>query len=367
MKKKLIGLMTILVVIMGAGCLTSPQGQNTQSPIKMGWIGPLTGEASSLGNDAFKAAQMAVEEVNADGGIHGRTLELIAEDGKCHPKDASLAANKLIMIDKVTTLQTVCSGETMSVAPIAESNRIVVISNCAAVPAVTDAGDYIFRTYPSAVYQGKFSADYVYQKFGKRKVATLSIINDYGVGITKSFETSFKQLGGTVVASEQFTQDSRDLRSQLLKIKNSGAELIYLVAYPDTYPVAFKQAKDLDVNLPTLSPDSLDDTKAYASSFANGALYTVPGFETNDAWKAKLTARGGNASSCAPRSYDNVKLLADIMKQTGEDATKIKDALYQIKNFPGAGGPITFDQNGDPANATYNVMVIKDGKAKIVK
>lgn len=371
-KTKIVALVATTIMLVGAGCsqtanIGASNSAPSNTPIKIGWVGPLTGDASSLGNDALKGAQLAVDEVNASGGVNGAPIQLVVEDGKCNSKDAALAGNKLINVDKVTVMETLCSGETVAIAPMAEQNKVVIVSNCSSAPGVTTAGDYIFRTFPSDIYQGKFAADYVYNKLGKHTVATMAILTDYGTGIQNSFETNFKQLGGRIVASEQFTQEARDLRTQLTKIKNSGAGLLYFAGYTETALAALKQAKELGLGLPIFSPDALDDSKVHASGLAEGLMYTVPAFKTDTGWNAKLVTRGGNMSSCTPRSYDNIKLLADVMGRVGTDATAVKDALYQVKDFPGVGGPISFDSNGDPTTATYDVKVVKNGKPELVK
>lgn len=367
MQKKIVGSIALTaLLLLGAGCNqpATNSSQQTAAPgsIKIGWVGPLTGDFSEPGTDAEKAAQLAVDEINAAGGVNGQQLDLVAEDGKADAKTAADAANYLINIEKVPVILSVTSGETLAMAPLAENGHAVLLSSCASAPKVTDAGDYTFRTFPSDVYQGKFGADYVYNTLGKRKVATLAIQTDYGSGIQSTFESNFKALGGEIVDSEQFSQDSRDLKTQLTKIKSSGADAIYFVAYTDTGLVGLKEMKELGINLPIISSDSFDDATVYGSGLAEGVTYSVPGFATPDAWKAKMQARGANISACAPRSYDNVELIASIMKQVGTSGQAIKNALYQVNNYQGIAGPISFDSNGDVTQSHYDVMVVHNDK-----
>ena len=368
------------VVLVGGGCSQAPgpdgvgdnQVKNNAadtSPIKLGYVGPLTGEAASLGNDGLAAAKIAVDEVNKAGGVNGRMLELVAEDGQCNPKVATNAGNKLINVDKVPAIVGgLCSGETMAIAPMAEQNKVIMVSTCSSAPTVTAAGDYIFRTYPSDAFQGKYAADYVYTTMGKKKAAVMNPQGDYGVGIKNSFEARFKELGGEIVLSEEHATDNRDFRTTLTKIKASGAEVVYFPGYPEAVVAGAKQAKELNLGIPLFGADAWDDAKVTGNAVTNGYMYTVASSDIKDEnWVNKLKAVGANNTVCAPRAYDNVKILADVMKRVGTDTTKMKDELYKVKDYAGVGGSVSFDSNGDMTTANYVVKLVKGGKAEAVK
>lgn len=367
------------LLLAGAGCTVTPLAEKdaTQNqpapqltgPVKIGWVGPLTGDAASVGKDALVAAQLAVEEVNAAGGINGAMMELVAEDGKCNPKDAATAGNKLINVDKVPAIVgTACSGEMMAIAPTAEQNKTIMIGYCASAPTVSAAGDYIFRTYPSDVLQSKFVAEYVYNTLGKKKVATLAVLGDWGTGLKNGFEQRFKELGGEVVSSQDYVQESRDLRTQLAKAKDSQPEILFFVGYTEASIAGLKQAKELGLNMPIIGGDAWDDTKIHANSFAEGIMYSVGAAPQYDpAWVEKLKQKGATTNVCVPRSYDNVKLLAEIMKRAGTDTAKIKDELYKIQGYQGMGGVVNMDSNGDNTSAQFQIKVVKNGKTEAVK
>ncbi|MDO8626485.1 MAG: ABC transporter substrate-binding protein [Candidatus Magasanikbacteria bacterium] len=380
-KLKFLGAMAAGLALFGAGCSFTPPGEKSvtegsyvpktadTSPIKIGWVGPLTGDAASVGKDALTAAQLAVEEVNAAGGINGRMLELVAEDGKCNPKDAATAGNKLINVDKVPAIVgTACSGEMMAIAPTAEQNKTIMVGYCASAPTVSAAGDYIFRTYPSDVLQSKFVAEYVYNTLGKKKVATLAVLGDWGTGLKNGFEQRFKELGGEVVSSQDYVQESRDLRTQLTKAKDSQPEILFFVGYTEASIAGLKQAKELGLNVSIIGGDAWDDTKIHANSFAEGIMYSVGAAPQYDlAWVEKLKQKGATTNVCVPRSYDNVKLLAEIMKRTGTDTAKIKDELYKVQGYQGIGGIVNMDSNGDNTSAQFQIKVVKNGKAEAAK
>lgn len=374
----ILGIAALALII--AGCATAEQSRikplstetetpksENQKPIKIGWLGPLTGDLSSVGQAQLNASEMAVEEINAEGGIGGRKIELLAEDGKCNPKDGVLAGNKLINIDKVPVIVGgLCSGETIASSPIAEENKVVLISTCSSAPPITNAGDYIFRTFPSDAFQGKFAAEYVYTKMGKRKAAVLAVLSDWGIGIKNTFSKEFEKLGGEIVFAEDHTADTRDLRSALTKIKSSDADLLYFVSHTEASIAGLKQAKDIGLTLPIFGADGWGDVAIHKSAAAEGIKFTIPASDFEEEWKKKLSARGTEIMLCTANGYDNVKIIADIMRKVGTNSTDIKNALYKVSNYPGISGSISFDENGDLTSAEYEVQEVKNGKAELV-
>jgi len=379
--KGLVGIIVLILVIVGLSFWASKSGQKPTEPvvppaptgpIKIGFIGPLTGDAANIGQNSKAAVEIAVEEVNASGGVNGRPLEVIYEDGQCNGKAAASAASKLIDIDKVPViLGGACSGETSSFTGLAEQAKTVVLSYCASAPALTQAGDYIFRNVPSDNFQGVFVADYIFNKLQKTKVVVLYVQSDYGVGIKDVFVTKFKELGGTIVAEEGYEQVSRDLRSQLTKIKAAKPQLLYFIGYTEASIPGLKQAAELKLNLPIFGSDAWDDNKIWTEvgAVGEGVMYSIPFSPLSDEFKAKMKAKLGSdtLTICSPNAYDGVKLLAGAMAQVGTDATAIKDAFYRASYTGGVSSPeIRFDQNGDLVGANYVVKVVKNSKAEVL-
>ena len=226
--KIIVWIIVIGIIVAGGYFIMKSQSSNSNGPIKIGFIAPLTGDAASVGLNEQSAVELAVGEVNKAGGINGRPIEMIYEDGQCSGAPASDAANALINIDKVPViLGGACSAETMSFTSAAEQSKTVVLSPCSSNPDITNAGDYIFRDYPSDNYQGTFAANYIFTTLGKKKIAVLYTQDDWATGIRAVFESEFQKLGGTIVADESVQKSSTDLRDQLTKIKTANPELIY--------------------------------------------------------------------------------------------------------------------------------------------
>jgi len=211
--KKLIWLIIIVVVIVGIVLIVNNNDVEEETgPIKIGIIGPLTGDAATLGENAVAAAEMAVDEINASGGINDRILELAVEDGQCTGNVANNAANKLINVDGVVAIiGGMCSAESSAITTLSEQAQVPLLSPASSAPSLTDAGDYFFRIYPSDAYQGVFAAEHMKNTLGINKVAVLYTNDDWGVGLQGAFIESFEGLGGEVVAVESFEKTARDL------------------------------------------------------------------------------------------------------------------------------------------------------------
>ena len=363
----------IAVVVFISGCVsqtgTNQTMQETQQTIKIGSILPLTGDVAEIGLRAQKAINFALEEINAGGGINGKRLEVIYEDGKCNAKDATDAASKLVNIDKVQIIiGGLCSGETLAAAPITEQNKVVMLSPCSSAQKISEAGDYIFRNYPSDTFQGSFGAEYVYNTLGIREVAILHTIGDWGNGIRDTFKKRFVELGGQIVAEESFEQDSTDMKTQLTKIKATNPKLIYMPAYTQGAALILKQAKELGINVTMLDGDAGDDPNIInvAGEAAEGFKVTVadPGSdEFANRFKQKF---GQEPIVCTTYSYDAMHIVAQVLKKSDNNGEAIKNELYKVKNYDGETGSTSFDANGDITTAEYIIKEVKNSTFVVI-
>lgn len=366
------------MLLVGAGCAKTTPAQDVAlevtnptpvvqdtSPIKIGWLGPLTGDVATVGEATRDAAVLAVKEINEAGGINGRQLELIVEDGGCDSKKANTAGNKMINVDKVVAIVGgMCSGETLAVSPMAEEQKVLMVSPASTAPSITEAGDYIFRVVPSDSFQGKYVAEFAYNTLGKRKVALLISKTDYTEGVAKAFKDSFVVLGGEVVVEDTFLQTDRDLRTQLTKVKNSDTDLIYFASFTEAALAGLKQKEELSIDLPVLAPDSFGDPKIHAAPGAEGIVYAVPKASEAETFKTKFLAETGRDDMpvYVTETYDIINILAMVMKDAGSDSGAVKQALYGLKDYQGVSKVISFDENGDLLSAEYDLFQIKEGK-----
>jgi len=368
--KWIVGVIVVVaVVVVGYFVPKGPSGPVLTEPIKIGFIGPLTGDAANIGQNVRTAVEISVKEVNETGGIDGRPLEVIYEDGQCTGNVASNAANKLISINKVPLiLGGACSGETSSFMGAAEQSKTVVLSYCSSAPAISQAGDYIFRNYSSDLYQGSFAAEYIYNKLGKKKIAILYGKSSWGNGVKDVFVQRFNELGGTIIATEGYEQTSRDLRTQLTKIKSVNPELVYFLGYTEASIPGMKQAREIGLDVSFFGGDVWDDSKIWTDvgSAGEGAMYSVVYAPLNSDFKAKMKNSVGSdeITICTPQAYDAVKLIAKVIEKVGTDAEAIKNELYKTSYTGGvSASEITFDSNGDPVGANFIVKVVRNGEA----
>ncbi len=347
----LIGILVILLIYGYAGITGKVVSEGTET-IKIGFMGPLTGDAASYGLSIKKGVDMALEDSGLD------NVKIIYEDSKCDGKEAVSAINKLISVDKVVAIVgEVCSGATLAAAPIAESNKVVLISSSSTSPKITDVGDYIFRTVPSDALQGDFGANLVYEQ-GYRKLAILYSNEEYGLGFNNVLEDKFK---GEVVASEAFERGATDLRTQLTKIKNVNPDAIYIISNsPDSAVAALRQIKELGINAKLFGSEGLKGPEVGSTSSAEGLIITSVSSGTSQFARRHEARYGEEPGPFAAQAYDAFTALARAIKDGSTTGTEIKDALYKIR-LDGASGRIEFDSDGD-VSGNYDVYVVRNGK-----
>jgi len=363
----------IAVVVILAVVLIVTQIRKEEKEIKIGAILPLTGDAAQWGIPPLRGAELAVQEINSSNFLNSK-ISLIVEDGKCDPKEGVSAFNKLVSINKVRLIMgEVCSSVTLAIAPIAEKNKILLISPASTNPKISEAGDYIFRVIPSDALRGKVFAEYVFNK-GYRKVGIIYINNEGGKGNRDSFKKRFEELGGQIVIEERYEPGATDMRTQLTKIKNVYPEVVMVVSYPSDTPILMKQAKELGLNTPLyFQTEAVEDPNVLreAGNAAEGVIYILPapaeGEKPNEFIQRYEKAYGKKPELFAAEAYDIIWLIANAIKETGKtDPTSIKDYLYTVKDYPGASGVITFDKNGDVLKPMA-IKTIKNGKPVLIE
>jgi len=350
---------TLLIVVLGL-LIAFPFGcskkESETDEIIIGAILPLTGSGAKYGQSAKKGTDLAVEEINALGGIRDKTLRVIYEDSMLDPKQGVSAINKLVTVNKVPAIiGAMASSVTLAIAPIAEKNNVVLLSPASSAPEISKAGDYIFRNTYSDIYEGLRMGTYAYKELKLRRMAVLHINNDFGVGLRKTFGQSFVKLGGEVVATESYEQGATDFRTQLNKVKQSEPDAIYIVGYSEMGQL-LRQAKEIGINIPFISCIMFEDPKILeiAKEAAEGVIYAYPAYapvsgqQNVSRFVSKFEQKHNEKPDIyAASSYDALKILAYAIDRGGFSSEEIKKSLYSIKDFPGVTGSTTFDSNGD--------------------
>jgi len=249
---------------------------------------------------------------------------------------------------------------------MAMQSKVVAFSYCSSAPSLTGSGKYFFRDYPADSYQGKFAADYIYQKLGARKVAILYHITDWSTGLKDVFDQEFQKLGGTILDVEGFPQTATDYRSQLSKIKTLNPDVIYSPLYSDGSIAALTQAHELGMKTTFFGGDAWDDPNLQQKLSGQGTfLYTVfatPAMPQDLQQKILAISGGTSIPECAPTAYPAAQVLAAALAKGGTNPDLLATAL-RATSYDGISGHIAFDQNGDLTTAAYIVKQFKNGGA----
>lgn len=346
----------IMLLLLTVFALTSGCAKRESGEIKIGATLVLTGPDARAGESARRGIEMSTELANERGGLNGRRIRVIYEDDQGEPQKAVAAVKKLINVDNVPVIiGPMWSSPTLAVAPIAEENKVVLLTPTASNPRITDAGDYIFRNTYSDAFEGSKTADYAYTILKYRRLGILYINNDFGVGLKEAFSLKLMELGGIVVITDSYDPSSFDFRSQLAKFKQSSIDAIYLVGYSEVGRI-LKQSKELGLNVPFISSIMFEitDVVETAGLAAEGVVYAYISYDpdTGDSLsisfsKAYVEKYGVRPDPEAAFSYDAMSIILHVISEVGTNSTDIKNRLYSVKDYHGVTGNTTFDTNGD--------------------
>jgi branched-chain amino acid transport system substrate-binding protein len=356
------------------GCSKSGGEGAAAATIRIGEFASLTGKEATFGVSSHEGTLLAVEEVNAAGGVLGKPLELIYEDNRSTPGESLTIAKKLINNDKVIAiLGEVASGRSLEVAPFAQQSRVPQISPSSTNPDVTRIGDYIFRVCFIDPFQGRLLAGFAKNTLKVKKVAIFSdVAAPYSVGLGKFFKEAWLAGGGEVVSEVKYTGGDKDFKAQLTVIKNAGADSIMVPGYYNDVGLIVAQARQLGITVPMFGGDGWEAPEliqiAGGENLAN--TYYSTHFSPNStdplaqkfvaAYKAKFDGKVPDAM--AALGYDSVMVLVDAIKRAGTtDQPALRDAIAATKDFPGATGLTTLDANRDASKSAV-IITVKDGK-----
>lgn len=368
-KTALVILSLCLVIIAGA----CSKKQEATTGIKLGATIPLTGDLAAWGNREKNGILLALEEVNATRTPANR-FNVIIEDTKSQPAGGVTALNKLISVDKVKFfIGDVSSGIALAMAPIAESNHVVMLSPGASNPALTSAGDYIFRNWPSDVYDGAALAYAAKNVLKANKALVFYEDNTYSEGLADAFKQKAAKIGLQIVGSERVAAKDKSYRTVLEKYRNSDADIVFVAAHPEMSARIFIQMKEVGLKQKELGCVAIEGpefVKAYPD-VTNIYFTTIPLDAAHNsvfkAFSAKYREKYGEDPDVeAAHAYDAMKMFAAVIPDASTTADQAKAGLYQMKNFHGATGIMSFDSNGDVIKPLA-LMRYDHGKAKLVK
>ena len=339
--------------------------------IRIGGVGPLTGEAATFGVSTKNGYDMAVAEWNAKGGVLGKQVKLTFADDKGDPAEGATVFTKLIEQDKsVAIIGTVMSKVSLAGAPICQNAKIPMIATSSTNPKVTEVGDYIFRACFIDPFQGTVGAKFAFEDLKAKTAACIfDVGNDYTKGLSEFFKAKFTSLGGEVVGYEGHATGTTDFKAQLTKVLAANPDVLYVSDYYNDVVLIAKQARELGFKGPMLGGDGWDSPKLMevGGAAVEGCYFTnhysqddtspiVTEFVKN--YKAKYNAV---PDALAALGYDSTYIMLDAIQRAGStDGDKIKAALVAT-DLKTVTGQVKFDDHRNPVKSAV-IIEIKGGK-----
>ena len=345
-------LVVIAAIIVGIRLAQKPAEENV---IKIGAILPLTGSAAEIAEQHKMGLDFAVEKINSMGGINGEKLEIIYEDDRNDAKQTVSSFNKLVDIDKVPLVITAMSGPSMAIYPIAEQKKVVLFANCGH-PEITSLGAWVFRNFPTSKHEAQEMIDFAYNKLKVKNLAILYVNDAFGEAAMKTVKDGFENLGGRIIIAEPFEKDVTDFRTQITKVIRIKPEAIYIYGYGKANGLVVKQTRELGYKGYILGSYnfSVEPTLGIAKDALEGSFFTVPAFDpssqdkeivefVNDFQKKYDRQPVWNTVN----EYDAINIIAEVIKEQGYSAEKIKTGLENLGSFVGLAGKYKSLPNGE--------------------
>jgi len=359
-----------------AGLLALPT--NAQD-IVVGEFASLTGSEATFGINSSNGVELAKEEINNGGGLlGGRKIKIIMEDDQSKPGQPSAAVKKLVASDMaIAILGEIASSRSLEAAPICQNAKIPMVSPGSTNPSVTEKGDYIFRVCFIDPFQGTVMAKFALDNLHKKKIAILQDVkSDYSKGLAQFFKEYFTSHGGQIVADLSYTGGGtdKDFRAQLTKIKVAQPDAVFVPGYYTEAGLIARQARSLGIKVPLLGGDGWDSPKLteIGGSALDGCYFSTH-FSVQDQnpkvqdFVKKYQAKFHTLpDGMAPLGYDAMMILGQAINTAGStDGTKIRDALTNVKDYPGVTGNITIDEKRNAKKAAV-VLEVKGSQANFV-
>ena len=371
--KRNVQIVVVFIIVLTITVLLLSIPWERKDVIKIGADYALSGNLARYGDWATKGILLALEEINRQGGIGGRLIEVIFEDNKGKPAEAVSAYQKLTGIDDVKYVITFQSSVALAIAPLANQDHVVQMDVAATTPDYSTPNDFTFRTSISATQLAKESAQYLSDILDVSEIGILIINNDFGLGMATVFKEEYP---GTVVVEEIFEQDETDFRTHILKLKDANISTVFMVSHLKESGMILKQAKEINFNAQFFSDIYSIEGPEFiqaAQDAANGVLYLAPKFYPGDSnavvssfASRYRTAYQEDATYFAAQAYDGVIALAESLKLCDyQDIECVVGALMEL-DFEGASGHINFDINGD-VKKPVELKIVENGEYKRIE
>ncbi len=364
-----------LLSLLTSGC----QPAASSSPeIVIGHFASMTGSEATFGQSTDNGIKLAVDEINAAGGINGKQIRLITYDDKGDAREAGTAVTRLTTKDGVVAvLGEVASGLSLAGAPVCQESGVPMVTPSSTNPKVTKIGDMIFRVCFIDPFQGsvcaKFASEHAGLKAGKAAILT-DQASPYSVGLQEEFQKAFEKLGGKVVTKQTYQAGDQDFSAQLTAIRSSEPDVVFVPGYYTDVGNVALQARKLGLTTPLLGGDGWDSSKLgeIAGSAIDGCFYSNhysqedPNPRVQEFIKKYSERHKQTPDGLAALGYDAARILFAAMKRAKSlDGKALAAELAQTTNFEGVTGNISIDGDRNAVKSAV-ILEMKDGKPKYV-
>jgi branched-chain amino acid transport system substrate-binding protein len=345
--------------------------------IKVGEYASLTGTEATFGQSSHNGTMLAVDEINAAGGVLGKKIQLITEDDQSKAGEPATIVRKLISRDQVVAiLGEVASGRSLEAAPICQQNKIPMISPSSTNPGVTEVGDYIFRVCFLDSFQGAVLARFAKNTLKVKNVVVLTDVRSpYSVGLAQYFKERFVADGGTIAAEQKYNGGDKDFNAQLTAIKAANPEAIFVPGYYTEAGLIALQARRLGIIVPLFGGDGWESPKLVeiGGSAVEGTYYSThyspedPSPVVQNFVKKYRARFNETPDAMAALGHDSALVLVDAIKRAGTtEGPKLRAAIAATKDLEGVTGRTTMDAKRDASKPAV-IVTIKNGQFKKVE
>lgn len=373
--KRLVSIVMVLLLVFSilSGCSSNTSTDTNSDIIKIGVFEPMTGANAAGGEMTVEGIKLANELFPE---VLGKKVEIVIVDNKSDKVEAANAAARLIEKEKVNAIiGSYGSSLSMAAGDLVKKNKVPAVGCSPTNPLVTLNNDYYFRVCFIDPFQGTVMANYAFNDLGAKKAAIIQdVTQDYSVGLSKFFVDAFKDLTGdenSIVEISSYNSGDQDFTAQLSNVKSKNPDVIFTPGNYGESALLIKQARELGINAPILggdtweAPEFLDiggsavEGIVFSSHFTSEAPVTEKSKEFLEAYKKKFNK---DANAFAALGYDAYLVILDaITRANSAEAVDIQKALSETKDFVGATGIITLDENGDAVkSAVINQVVINE-------
>jgi len=341
-------------------------------PIKIGHYGSLTGKDAAFGVATRKGILLAVEEINAKGGVLSRPLEYLVEDIQSKQGESATAVKKLISRDKVVAVFGAnASANSLEAAPICQNAKIPMMAISSTNPAVTEKGNYIFRICFIDPFQGAVLAKFAHDSLHAQRVALLTAVNSpYSIGLSAVLRQDFTTRGGEIVAEQKYSEGDKDFRAQLTAIRSTKPDVVAATGFYSEAALICIQARSLGLDVPFIGGDGWEAPQLVelGGKAVENTYYSTYFSAENDAPEVRSFVQryrtrwnGETPEAVSALGYDAMYLVAAAMEHAGTtESAKLRDAIAATKDFPGVTGRTTIDEKRNSSKAAV-MLVVKNG------